>query len=123
MLWLIMQDYRNLAVWQKAHQLALQVYVVSKQLPQSESFGLVMNMRRSVVGIATRIADGAGRTTDADFAGELRKALAAGFELDYLLLISKDLGLLAEVRYEELSAELREIRKMLSGMLKRLTAA
>jgi four helix bundle protein len=118
-----MQDYRNLAVWKRAHQLALEVYVASKDLPQSESFGLMMNLRRTVVGIATRIADGAGRTTSAEFAGELRKSLAAGFELDYLLLLSKDLDFLGEPRYEALSTELEEVRKMLSGLLKQVARA
>jgi four helix bundle protein len=113
-----MQDCKNLAVWKRAHQLALEVYVASRDLPQSESFGLVMNLRRTVVGIATRIADGAGRTTSAEFASELRKSMAAGFELDSLLFISKDLEFLPEARYDELSAELADVRKMLSGLLK-----
>lgn len=115
-----MQDYRELLVWKKAHRLVLQVYLASKELPQSESFGLVTNLRRSVVGLATRIAEGAGRGSNPEFAAELRKALAGGFELDYLLLVAKDLGFLAEARYDELSAELTEVRKMLSGLLKRL---
>jgi four helix bundle protein len=118
-----MQDCKNLAVWKRAHPLALAVYVASKDLPQSESFGLVMHLRRTVVGIAARIADGAGRTTSAEFAGELRKSMAAGFELDSLLLVSKDLEFLPEARYDELSAELAEVRKMLSGLLKQVGQA
>lgn len=118
-----MQDYRKMAVWNRAHRPALEVYVASKNLPQSESFGLALNLRRSVVGMATRIADGAGRTTDAEFAMELKKWLAAAFELDYLLLLSKDLGFLTEPSFDALSAELAEVTMMLSVFLRRLSPA
>ena len=99
----------------------LRVYHVSKDLPQSENFGLILHLRRSAMNMATRIAEGAGRPTDAEFAVELKKARAIGYELEYLLLVSRDPGFLQESTHAELTEETIEIRKMLSGFLKRLT--
>jgi four helix bundle protein len=117
-----MQDFQDLAVWKRAHALVLRVYRTSKDLPQSENFGLILNLRRCAVFAATRIAEGAGRHVDAEFAVEVRKARASSYELEYLLLLVRDLGFIPRVEHDEISAELIELRKMMSGLLKRLTA-
>ena len=67
-----------------------------------------------------RIAEGAGRPTDFEFAGELNRARAIGYELEYLLLLARDLGLLETATHDELTSEAIEIRKMLSGLINRL---
>ncbi len=72
--------------------------------------------------MATRIAEGAGRSTEAEFAGELKRSRAAGYELEYLLLLSRDLGFLDPAVHDELSSEIVEIRRMLSGLLKKVTS-
>ncbi len=77
-----MQDFHQLTVWKKAHSLVLRVYTVSNDLPASENFGLVLNLRRSAVGIARSIAEGAARDSDAEFAIELKKARASGHDLN-----------------------------------------
>jgi four helix bundle protein len=116
-----MQDFHQLNVWQKAHSLVLQVYKVSNDLPPSENFGLVLNLRRSAVVIARSIAEGAGRDSDIEFAVDLRKARAAGHDLEYNLLLSRDLGFLAEPLYDKLLGDLLEVRKMISGLVKRIS--
>ena len=73
-----MQDFHQLNVWKKAHSLVLRVYRASDDLPASENFGLVLNLRRSAVVIARSIAEGTGRDSDAEFATDLKKARAAG---------------------------------------------
>ena len=90
-------------------------------MPQSENFGLILNMRRSATNQATRIAEGAGRPADNEFSAELNRAQAANHELEYLLLL-KDLNFLDSNLHDELAAELIEVRKMISGLVKRLTA-
>ena len=116
-----MQDFHQLEVWKRAHALVLRVYEVSKTLPASENFGLILNLRRSAVAVARTIAEGAGRSSDLEFAGDLKKARAAAHELEYLLLLSRDLGFLAEDVYRELTDEDVAVRKMISGLNKRLT--
>jgi len=116
-----MQDFHQLNVWKKAHALVLRVYKASDDLPASENFGLVLNLRRSAATIARSIAEGAGRDSDVEFAAELKKARAAGHDLEYNLLLSRDLGFLTARLHDELSAEVIEVRKMISGLVKRTT--
>ena len=79
-----------------------------------------MQMRRTSTAIATRISDGCGRDSDPAFAAELRRALAACGETEYLLLLAKDLGYLKAEMHESLSSETVEVRKMLYGLLRKL---
>jgi four helix bundle protein len=118
----VVQNFTELAVWQKAHGLVLDIYRATKSLPQSENFGLILSLRRSALHIASRIAEGAGRSSDMEFAGELGKARATAYELEYLLLVSRDLSFLENGTYDELANDLIETRKMISGLMKRLTS-
>ena len=63
-----MKDFRQLKVWEKAHQLALAVYKVTKGFPKEELYGLTSQIRRASMSIPTNIAEGCGRNTDAEFA-------------------------------------------------------
>src|ERR1700722_4618445 len=114
-----MQDFHQLNVWKKAHGLVLRVYKVSNELPASESFGLVLNLRRSAVVIARSIAEGAGRDSDVGVATELKKARGAGRHLEHTPLLSRELGFLTEPLHDELNADVLEVRKMISGLVKR----
>ena len=116
-----MQDFHQLHVWKRAHGLVLRIYKASNELPTSENFGLVLNLRRSAVAIARSIAEGAGRDSDVEFAVELKKARAAGHDLEYNLLLSRDLGFMSPDLHDELNAELLEVRKMISGLVKKMS--
>jgi len=118
-----MQDFHQVNVWKKAHGLVLRVYKASNDLPASENFGLVLNLRRSAVVIARSIAEGAGRDSDVEFATELKKARAAGHDLEYNLLLSRDLGFLSEPLHDERNADVLEVRKMISGLVKRISTS
>jgi len=115
-----MQDFRQLEVWQRAHGLVLACYQASATLPSSESFGLQLNLRRSAVSVARSIAEGTGQGSDAEFAVHLRKARAAGHDLEYVILLCRDLGFFEEPLYERLLKETLEVRKMISGLLRRM---
>jgi len=115
-----MQDFHNLSVWRKAHALVLHVYTASKELPPSENFGLVQHLRRAATTIARTIAEGAGRDAPSEFAADLRKARAAGHELEYVFLLCRDLGFFSPTLHDELLEELVEVRRMISGLLPKL---
>lgn len=115
-----MQKFQQLDIWKKAHQLVLQVYKAATDLPSSENFGLVSNLRRTAIQIAKSIAEGAGRDSDAEFAMDLKRARAAGHELEYLVLLCRDLGFFASEVHDELAAQIIEVRKMISGLIKRI---
>jgi len=115
-----MQDFRNLVVWQKSHQLALSVYRVTTGFPREEQFGLISQMRRAAVSIPSNIAEGCGRGGDTEFARFLQMALGSSCELEYQFLLSHDLGWLEKMDFERLQPDLVEVRQMLSGLLARL---
>jgi four helix bundle protein len=100
-----MQDFRNLDAWKRAHRLALRVYQETQSLPREETFGVTMQLRRSAVAIATRLAEGCGRDGDADFAVDLRKATVICNELEYLSLLAVDLQLWNPTIGEETMAD------------------
>jgi four helix bundle protein len=114
------RDFREVDVWRKAHTLVLAVYRATEALPKSEVFGITVQLRRAVIAVPTRIADGCGREGDPEFAAQLHKARAASSELEYLLLLSNDLGYVPAERYEELRQDVVTVRKMLSGLLRRM---
>lgn len=115
-----MQDFRKVDVWRKAHELALAVYRATDSLPKSEVFGVTVQLRRAAVAVPTRIAEGCGREADAEFAAQLYKARGAASELEYLLLLCKDLGYLPPEEYVTLVDRLVEVKKMISGLVRRL---
>lgn len=112
-----MQDFRKLKVWQKAHELVLGVYRSTAGYPKEELFGLTSQTRRAASSIPTNIAEGCGRGSDADFARFLWMANGSACELDYHLLLARDLELLNVERSQELAAKLDEVKRMLAGLI------
>lgn len=96
-----MQDFRNLKVWQKAHELALLTYKITADFPREEIFGLRHSMRKMSTDIPALIAEGAGRPNDSEYAASLSAAFASGMRLDYHALLAHDLNLLADQVYED----------------------
>jgi len=115
-----LQDFRKLDVWRRAHELVLTVYRTTQALPKEELFGVTMQLRRTATAIPSRIAEGCGREVNAEFVADLRRALVACNETEYLLLLAKDPGFMKTEIYENLSAETVEVRKMIYGLLRRL---
>ncbi len=115
-----MKDFRNLEVWEKAHALTLKIYRESKNFPKEEMFGLTSQIRRAVASVPTNIAEGCGRQTDADFARFIQIAFGSANEVDYLLILLKDLKILELEKYTDFNDKLNQIKKMLAGLLKKL---
>ncbi len=110
-----MQDYRDVVVWQRSHGLVLEIYKLTESFPSSEKYGLVNQMRRSAYSIPMNIAEGRSKNSDKDFARYLDIASGSAGELDYQILLVKDLGMISDKQYNQLYSELTEIRKMLNG--------
>jgi four helix bundle protein len=62
-----MQSFRNVTAWHKAHQLTLEVFQITEDFPKSEAFGLAVQLRRYAMNTPLRIAEGCGKTSDAEF--------------------------------------------------------
>ncbi len=115
-----MQDYRKLAVWNKAHAIVLDVYAVTRAFPASERYGLQSQIRRSASSIATNLAEGCGRNTAGAFATFVETSFASANETKYQLLLSRDIGLVNEESYAELLRAVDEIQRMLAALHKTL---
>jgi four helix bundle protein len=116
------QDFRNLKVWEKAHALTLDIYKASKSFPRDEMYGLTSQMRRASVSIGANIAEGTCRRGDVDFARFLQIAVASASEVEYHLLLARDLNLLALADYHRLSEEAVEVKRMLASLMQKLRA-
>jgi four helix bundle protein len=117
-----MQDFRNLKVWEKAHVLTLAIYRSSKTFPRDEMYGLTSQMRRASASIGANIAEGACRRGDVDFARFLKIAVGSASELEYHLLLARDLQLLNRSDYQRLADETVEVKRMLASLMQKLRA-
>ena len=115
-----MKDFRSLLVWQKAHACVLEVYRVTAVFPPRERYNLTSQLRRAATSVPSNLAEGCGRRTDADVARFVQIALGSASEVEYQLLLSADLGYLDRAVYRTLSGQVVEVKKMLSGYLRRL---
>ncbi len=115
-----MRDYRKLKVWEKAHQLALAVYRATRAFPRDELYGLTSQARRSCVSIPSNIAEAFGRYGDSEFGRFLDIAAGSSSELDYQLLLARDLRFLDETQYNDLAAGTREVKQMLTALIQRV---
>jgi four helix bundle protein len=116
------QDFRNLKVWEKAHALTLDVYKASKCFPREEMYGMTSQMRRASVSIGANIAAGACRKGDVDFARFLQIAAGSASELEYHLILARDLELMKATDYRRLSEEATEVKRMLAALMQKLRA-
>lgn len=116
-----MRDFRELTVWQKAHNLTLEVYERTARFPQDERFGLVSQLRRAAVSLTMNIAHGAGKAERQDFMRLLQTAHGCGSELEYLLLLARDLHALDSAAYDNMNSSLIEIKKMITGLAKTIS--
>jgi four helix bundle protein len=111
-----MGDFKKLEVWQVAHTVACQVYRETAGFPKTEAYGLTAQLRRSAASIPANIAEGCGRRGDLEFSRFVRIGLGSATELEYHLLLSRDIGLLTSATYENLSAQVLRVQGMLAGL-------
>jgi four helix bundle protein len=115
-----MQDFQKLTVWQKAHELTLAVYTITISFPRDELFGLTSQIRRASASIAANLAEGCGRNGTPELARFCSIAMGSASELEYHLLLAKDLKLIKPEDYQPLSAKAIELKRMLTALHKKL---
>ena len=114
-----MQDFRNLEVWKKAHSLTLDVYRLTENFPRTEVFGLSIQLRRGATAIATNLAEGCGRA-QGEFSRSVQIAFGSACEVEYQLLLARDLGIISSEQHDMTAEKLLEVKRMLNGLLKRV---
>lgn len=117
-----MKDFRKLKVWEKSHQLVLEVYRVTATFPSAEMYGLTSQLRRASASIPANIAEGCGRGGDPELARFVQIAMGSASEVEYHLLLVHDLGFVTSSDYEGLVDSVIEVKRMLASLIKRLRA-
>ena len=115
-----MRDFKKYQVWQKSHALTVAVYKATSSFPKEEVYGLTSQTRRASASIPANIAEGCGRGGEVEFARFLTIASGSACELEYHLLLCRDIGLLQSADYDRLDAEVCEVKKMLSTLVKKM---
>jgi four helix bundle protein len=117
-----MKSFRDLQVWEKAHQLALATYSATRTFPREELYGLTSQIRRACSSIPANIAEGCGRNGDNELRRFMEIAMGSASELEYHLLLARDLTLLEPLLYEQLNQQTCEIKRMLAAFILKLKA-
>lgn len=117
-----MRDFKELKVWQKAHQVALDVYRHSKSFSADERFGLTAHLRKTATSVASNIAEGCGRGGEKELARFLSIAAGSASELEYQLLLAHDLEYLPSDAHSNLTEQVTEVKRMLYRFMQSLNA-
>ena len=111
-------NYRDLIVWQKADELAYQIYLCTKDFPKDEMHGLISQMRRAAVSVAANIVEGYARSSKKEkiqFYNIARGSLA---EIEYYIDLTLKLGYISEDRHVKLVNLRSEVDRLLNGFMK-----
>ena len=112
-----MGNFRELLVWRRSQDLALEVYRYTTSFPKEERYGLTAQMRRAAISVSSNIAEGCGRQGDRELARFLQIARGSVRELECQLLISSKLGYIESAVYTKLDSETQEISRMLNQLI------
>ena len=116
----MIKSYRDLRVWQKAVDLSVECYRVSKRFPKDETYGLISQVRRASVSVAANIAEGHGRKHLGDYLHSLSVARGSLMELETHLVIAERLKFIEHGETESLLAKTDDVSRMLSGLITKL---
>jgi four helix bundle protein len=115
-----MRNFRNLEIWQRSINLAKNIYALTSAFPKHEKFGLMLQLQRASVSIASNIAEGSSRKSNQDFARFLEMAIGSAFEIETQLTIAKELGYLDQKLYAEVLSEINIIQKQINTLITKI---
>lgn len=115
-----MRDFKSLDVWYKAHMLTIRIYQTTSTFPREEMYGLTSQIRRASASIPTNIAEGCGRNSVAELARFFEISMGSASEVEYLLILIRDINILSNSHYQDLSGQVIEIKKMLASFIRKL---
>ena len=115
-----MQDFKNLLVWQKAHQLAIDAYALPAYLQAPKGWALRDQILKAVISIPSNIAEGAGRGSDPDFCRFLWYSMGSCNEFESDLILGRDVELIPVPLFTQLGNQLSEVRRMLTRLIQKV---
>jgi four helix bundle protein len=111
-------SFEKLIAWQKARELALEIYKITKLFPKDELFGMTSQMRRCSVSVASNLAEGSGRNSMKDKARFTEIAYGSALELLNQLILSFDFEYIEEHKYIEIREKITEVTVLINGLYK-----
>jgi four helix bundle protein len=114
------RDFKKYDIWKLSHVFTLKIYELTKLFPKDELYGIVSQIRRASSSIPTNISEGCGRTSDAEFNRFLTIALGSASEVEYLIILSKDLNYIDENSFTELNQEINTIKRKIHTLKQKL---
>jgi len=111
------QDFKNLNIWKEAHQLVLDIYKLSGELPADEKYALTSQLKRAIVSIELNIAEGGGKKTNKDFKSFLYQALGSTKEVENILLTLKDLNYIKITDYTHFNERIDKLGGMIHKLI------
>ncbi len=112
------KGYKKLIAWQKADELAFQIYRITKDFPREERLGITSQLRRAALSVPTNLAEAMGRQGKNESRHFINIALGSVTEVEYLLGFSKRLGFLSEDVFRTLDAERQDVSNLLFGLFR-----
>jgi four helix bundle protein len=111
-------SFEKLEVWQEARLLTKEIYIVTKEFPDNEKFGIINQMRRAAISVSSNIAEGSSRTSTKDQANFYQISYSSLMELLNQLIISNDLNMLSSEKLAETRIRIEKISRMLNSLRK-----
>ena len=112
------RNFTDLEAWKASHALAINVYRITKQFPKEELFGIVSQMRRAAVSIVSNIAEGFSREFPKEKTQFYAIAKGSATELHTQVLISRDVGYMKAVEYQDFEKQISQVNKLITGLLR-----
>ena len=113
----LLQDFKELKVWARSHQLVLAIYKSTAGFPRTEQFGVTNQVRRASASICANIAEGCGRNTSAELARFLEIAMGSASEVEYFLILARDLEYFNGDGFQKLYKDVTEVKRMLASLI------
>jgi len=110
------KTYRDLAVWNKGRELVKTVYLLTRQFPKEELYGLTSQLKRAVISVPSNIAEGHSRSGTKDFIHFISIAIGSLAEVETQILLSLDLGFTKEIDIKEIISQIHELQRMLHAL-------
>lgn len=114
------KSHRDLIVWQKAMDLTVFIYHLTKNFPKEETYGLISQVRRACASIPANITEGQGRRSSREFQQFLANARGSLLELDTHLELSFRVGYINKSQHDSLREKINEVGRMLNGLMRSL---
>lgn len=117
-----MKDFTKLKVWEKSHTLTIRIYGLTKAFPGEVKNGLTARMRQAAASIPVNLAEGSGRNSTDERARFIESAFGSACEVEYQLILSRDLGYITTDKFETFTADVTEVKHMLAFLTATLKA-